>query len=84
MRTMHEPPYRVFLDCIRSARRSANITQVELAKLLGTDQSYISKYERGERRLDIVEVRAICIALKIDPSDFMRAFELKLKEEGLA
>ncbi len=84
MSSMHEAPYKVLLDCIRSARRSANVTQAELAKRIGTDQSFVSKYERGERRLDVVELRAICIALGIDLAEFLSGFEEKLKQQGLA
>jgi transcriptional regulator with XRE-family HTH domain len=71
------------LDCLRSARRSANVTQVELAKRLGTDQSFVSKYERGERRIDVLELRAICIALGFEFISFLSTFEEKLKREGL-
>jgi transcriptional regulator with XRE-family HTH domain len=76
--------YDVLLDCLRSARRSARLTQVELAEKLGTDQSYISKYERGERRLDIVELRAICHALSLDLTEFVQTYEEQLKCRGLA
>lgn len=84
MGSLHEAPYKVLLECIRSARRTANVTQVELAQKLGTDQSYVSKYERGERRLDVVELRAVCIALEIDLADFLADFEEQLRQKGLA
>jgi transcriptional regulator with XRE-family HTH domain len=82
--SLHEASYRLLLERIRSARRAADVTQAALAKKLGTDQSFVSKYERGERRLDVVELRAICLALGIDFVNFLSAFEKELKEKDLA
>jgi transcriptional regulator with XRE-family HTH domain len=53
-----------------------------LAERLGADQSYISKYERGERRIDVVELRAICGALGIELADFVRDFDRRLRDRG--
>lgn len=44
------------------------MTQTALAQMLGKPQSYVSKYESGERRLDVVEFVDICKALDIDPN----------------
>lgn len=49
------------------ARKSAGLTQVELAKRLRRSQSFVTKYERGERRLDVVEFLAVIAALRADP-----------------
>jgi transcriptional regulator with XRE-family HTH domain len=57
--------YRVFLDRLRKARVEANLTQARLAERLGETQSFVSKVERGERRLDVVELRAFCRALEV-------------------
>lgn len=57
--------YRFFLANLRKARREAGLTQVGLAKVLGKTQSFISKVERGERRLDVIELRDFCRALKV-------------------
>ena len=72
------------LNCLRSARQIAGLTQVQLAERLGADQSYISKYERGERRIDIIELRAICSVLGVELVDFVRTFEERLKDVGLS
>lgn len=50
------------------ARHDAGLTQVALAKKLGRPQSFVSKFERGERRLDVAEFLDIARALGIDPS----------------
>ena len=49
------------------ARQAAGVTQNALARRLGRPQSYVSKFERGERRLDVVEFLDVARALKIDP-----------------
>ncbi len=45
-----------FLVRFRQARRSAGLTQVEVANKLGKPQSYVSKCESGERRVDVLEL----------------------------
>ena len=49
-----------YLHLLRQARLDAGLTQAELAIRLGQPQSFVSKYESGERRLDILELRHIC------------------------
>ena len=49
------------------ARKAAGVTQVDLARRLGRPQSFVSKYEQGERRLDFVEFVMICKLLNADP-----------------
>jgi transcriptional regulator with XRE-family HTH domain len=56
------------------ARKSAGLTQVGLADRLGRPQSFVSKYERGERRLDVIEFCEVCRALGVDPVAFLRSF----------
>jgi len=63
------------LKLLRQARTEANLTQVELAALLDQPQSFVSKYECGERRLDIAELYGICRALGISMTEFMRHLE---------
>jgi len=82
--SLHEASYQLLLERIRSVRRAADVTQTDLAEKLGTDQSFVSKYERGERRLDVVELRAICLALGIDFVGFLSDFEKALRDRGLA
>ena len=50
-----------------NARKSTNLAQTELSKRLNKPQSYVSKYERGERRLDVIEFLEVSQALNIDP-----------------
>jgi transcriptional regulator with XRE-family HTH domain len=63
---------------LKSTRENAGFTQVALAKRLKRPQSFVSKYESGERRLDLIELREICYALGISLTDFVRRFEESL------
>lgn len=69
-------------DVLRQIRRDADLRQVELAERLGEPQSFVSKYENGERRLDILEVRVICQAVGITLDDFARKLEQSLNEKS--
>lgn len=60
---------------LRQIRREANLSQAEVAQRLGLPQSFVSKYELGERRLDVLEIRQICKAVGISLEDFVRKLE---------
>ena len=60
---------------LRVVRLEAGLRQTDLAKRLGLPQSFISKYESGERRLDLPELREVCKALGIPLKEFVRRFE---------
>ena len=64
---------------LRQIRQEAGLRQVDLAQRLGQSQSFVSKYESGERRLDLIELRQICSAVGITLEDFVRRFEETLK-----
>lgn len=74
--------YALFLKHLRNTRNKARLTQQDLAELLGQTQSFISKVERGERRLDIVELRAFCKALGISFPLFVTQFDKLLIKEN--
>ena len=67
--------YALFLKHLRDTRKKAGVTQERLAELLGETQTFVSKCERGERRLDIVEVRAFCTSLGVPFSSFVAQFD---------
>ena len=52
----------------KRARKAAGISQEQVAELLGEHQSFVSRYETGERRLDVVEFLAVAAALDVDPA----------------
>ena len=59
--------YKVVGACLAAARRRANVTQQQLAVRLGKPQSFVSEYERGQRRVDVIELFVISRALGVDP-----------------
>lgn len=65
-RTTFTAPYREMLRLLKSARIEAGITQADLALSLGKPQSYVSKFERGERSIDLVEFLQIARAIGSD------------------
>ncbi len=67
--------YERFRLLLVEARQTAQLTQIELAKKLARPQSYVSKYERGERRLDVVEFLDVAQALNVDPLEFIANLE---------
>jgi len=67
-----------FLMLLREIRQEAGLRQRDLAERIGLPQSFVSKCESGERRLDIVELRALCAALGVSLSDFVDRLEKKI------
>jgi len=65
---------------LRELRREAGLPQVEVAKRLGKPQSFVSKYESGERRLDVLELRELCRALEVDFVEFAQRLDDELRQ----
>lgn len=76
--SLHTPEYAVFRALLQKAREDASVSQSELASLLDRPQSFVSKYEAGERRLDVVEFVLVSRALKLDPVTLLRRLIEKL------
>ena len=72
---------KLLLVLLRGARVEAGLTQSKLATRLGTDQTFISKYESGERRLDILELREVCQVIGLDFVAFIRRLDKDLNSE---
>ena len=70
-RSIRTKEYKDFAQKLRSARLEAGLTQVEAAKKLKRPQSYISKAEAGEQRLDIVEIKKFATLYKKDVKYFI-------------
>lgn len=62
------PGHKALLDTLIDGRIGSGLTQVELAEKLRVRQSYVSNYETGERRLDVVEFILVCRAIGLDPA----------------
>lgn len=74
-KSIHSKEYTLFLEMLRAAREKSGLTQEDVAERLGESQSFVSKCERGERRLDVVEMRAWCAALRVSFPSFLRRFD---------
>ena len=70
--------YAVLLELLREARESAGLTQVELAEKIGQSQSFVSKIEIGERRLDLIQLRSICLTIGTTLPAFVAQLEQRL------
>jgi transcriptional regulator with XRE-family HTH domain len=66
-RTLFSPAYAGIVAALIRARKASGLLQTDLAAKLGKDQSYISNIERGQRRVDVLELYAIARALGRDP-----------------
>ena len=62
-KSIHTDEYALLVDLLKQARAAAGLSQTQLAKKLGQSQSFVSKMEVGERRLDMVQLRTVCLAL---------------------
>ncbi len=72
--------YAVLRDLLRELRTEKGLTQVQLSETLGMPQSFVSKYETGERRLDVIEVREVCQSLGTTLAAFAKKLEARLPE----
>jgi transcriptional regulator with XRE-family HTH domain len=72
-KSVHSAGQTAFCALMIKARKSAGLTQHELAKRLHKPQSFVAKYEGGERRIDVVEFVTICEAIGVNPANLLKA-----------
>ena len=65
---------KVLLALLRQVRHEAGLRQTDVAAKLGKPQSFVSNYESGERRLDLLELQRLCEVLGVGLVDFVRRF----------
>jgi transcriptional regulator with XRE-family HTH domain len=73
--TANRKQQKALLSLLRQLRQDAGLTQVELALKLGKPQPFVSYYESGARRLDLLELRQVCGVLGISLVEFIERFE---------
>lgn len=71
-RSIHSPEHQAFRELMIGARARSGMTQQSLATRLGKPQSFVAKYEGGERRLDVLEFVGIARVLGADPVKLIR------------
>lgn len=69
-----DPDRQLVFELLKQMRKEKSWTQVQLSKALGKPQSYVAKYENGERKVDFVEVAEICACLDSNIVDFSKKF----------
>lgn len=77
-KSLHSPAYDAFLVALRKARDDAGMTQEQAAKKLKKPQSFVSKCESGERRVDVVELMAFCDAYRTSAESFVRKLRRRI------
>ena len=78
-RTFRSPRHAALVAFLKKKRKEADLTQAQVAKRLGRYQSFITDYERGQKRIDAVELFEIAEAIGFDP---MEAFKVIKKTRG--
>jgi transcriptional regulator with XRE-family HTH domain len=73
-KAIHSEPHRSLLTLLRETRQRAGLSQQHVADRLGRPQSFVAKYEGGERRLDVLEFISVAKALGVDPARLFREF----------
>lgn len=74
-KSIYTREHEAFLRLLRQTREDAGLTQVGLADALGRSQSFVSKVERGETRLDVLQLRTVLLALGLSLPEFARRLE---------
>ena len=72
-KSVHSPGHNAFCELMTAARKKAGLTQHDVAKRLRKPQSFVAKYEGGERRIDVMEFVAIMRVIGADPVRLLRA-----------
>ncbi|MGP0565189.1 MULTISPECIES: helix-turn-helix domain-containing protein [unclassified Nitrospina] len=78
MRSVFTKEYEELLTFLINARKNKRLTQVQIAKKLKKPQSFVSKYERGERRLDVIEFLEVAEAIGIEANKLFSSIQKKM------
>lgn len=75
-KSLHSKQHKLLITMLAEARKAAGLRQAEVAAKLDRPQSFVAKYENGERRIDVVEFLAIAAALHVDPISILKRLTL--------
>jgi transcriptional regulator with XRE-family HTH domain len=81
-KSLYKKENEIFVQLLIAFRNKKGLLQTDLAKKLNVHQSFISKIETGQRRVDIVELKEICKQLNIKLSDFCKSFEKEIEHNN--
>ena len=74
-KSLYSAEYEHFLQVLREAREAAGLSQMQAARKMGRLQSFVSKCESGERRVDVIELRKFCEAYEMSTARFLKKLE---------
>jgi transcriptional regulator with XRE-family HTH domain len=78
VRSVFSAGYQQFRSLLIKERKRAGLTQARLATRLNRPQSFVAKYEQGERRIDVIEFLEIAEALRVNPESFVSSLRRRL------
>ena len=81
-KSVFSPEQEILQDLLRQLRTDAGLRQADLALRLGKPQPFVSRFESGEKLLDLPELRQVCQALNISLPEFVRRYEEALSTEA--
>ena len=82
-KSVHTRDYAIFLELLIEFRHRAGVTQAQLGLQLPFEQPAISKIERGERRVDIIELKLICERLGVSLHEFISELQSRLEKKNI-
>lgn len=80
--SLHDPLYGAFVDMLIQLRKDSGLKQWHVAKALGWHQSVVSKIERRERRIDVVELVRVTEAIGADPAPLVRKLQKLMRSQS--
>lgn len=81
-KSIYSPLHTSLASLLRQLREDNGLSQVDVATALGEPQSFVSKYETGTRRLDLVELRQVARVLGVELREIVARFEKVAGDEG--
>jgi transcriptional regulator with XRE-family HTH domain len=76
-----KPEYAKLIELVREARIASKLQQKEICDRLAKPKNYLNKVERGERRLDVVELFELCQAMEVDAIALLQTFACSIKND---
>lgn len=80
--SVYREEYKIMIDLLRDVREKAGLRQEDVAEKLGVLQTFVSKIETSDRRLDIIELRDMCAVYEVELKEFLDMLEERLQVDA--